>query len=845
MILLESLNENGELTHIKQELRELKNEIKNNPEKHGIKSNPEKHEALAKKIISYLSNSKYFRSQYKNDLFSDFDLSSNIIDTFMKQGSEKENYQIIYRAARLKKEFWDRITIEKALDYASKNQWISDILLEWYDSDDIDIKNISTIIFQIIDEWGDPFSGIIVPTTIRFTNDSILWKVNTENNQRILYITDLNSNQQNELLKWMERRYAERFENSISSYLSKNPNANINTLCNVSALFELYVQYYNTQQLQTSWWKEKTINTKSLTPKKRKEINSHFNAQLKSLGYDVSNVDEALLKEIEERNERIREENRRTIEIIKQRNKERNEHIQSRERPDIKQDFESVQSKSIDPNNATWVEIATDANLWEKLDDYELNIEKSEQKSEWTKEAIFRKAYEDFINSHNDIKEFITLSLMRRLFDIDNNTINKSEWEIFKTHNPLLKYMAPDEIEKIYNTLASFSNAYKKSEDELDDKSSDIKVQINKTVKTHAIGAVIDNVRDIFESITEWQDWNSEWQNWKIEWFKLANNKPVQKIWDNIIISGSFNGSDVKVRYELGSGKLFMNSFFQELGVNKISIWNEFLINHQIWTIKPFNDVLNDYYKLPPRTPKKNSTHWIPPKKPPREDFTEQYKPTNDIIKDSWPKWKPMRMPSWVPWIQSKINKDEINSRKEEANKILNSQIDLIGGVIKKETESQAQKNSAINGLIKTFNLDNNWEYKSLDFNNWSNLFDVIQILNWSDSNSLEYFNSIFMPKVMKYSWLEWGRYNESQNKNNGKSEKIFEYNGDNENINYMKDKIKDFNSKQFVWIANFESQHQLWFADLIKEKLTIWIQPNWKLDIPKMQNFIKDTNHR
>lgn len=834
MVLSETIDDNKS-TPIEQELRELKDEIINNTETHKIKD-PEKHNSVAKEIISHLQNSKHFHSQYKNGLFSDFDLSSDAINTFMKQGLKDENYKIIYRAARLKKDLGREISLEEALDCASKNQRISDIFLEWYDSNNIDIKNISTIIFQVIDEWWDPFGGIIIPGTTRFTNESIFWKVKKEDNKRILYITDLNSDQQNELLKWMERRYAERFEDSISKYLEKNQKVNINTLYNIPDLFELYVQYYNIQHPQ-----DNKIDAKNLKPEKRKEINEHFKAELKSIGYDVSDVDETLLKEIEERNKRIRKENRRTIEMIKQRNKERNERIQSREKPDIKPNLESPQAQSIDPNNATWAEIASDAKLWEELDNYELDIEKSEQKSEWAKEAIFRKAYKEFIGSHNDIKEIITQEWMRRIFNIDSNNIDKSEWEDFRAHNPLLKNISPDEVEKIYNTLSSFSNAYKKSEEELNDKSSDMKVQINKTVKTHAIGAVIDNVRDIFGSLTEWQDWNSELQNWRIEWFKLANDKPVQKIWDNIIISGSFNGSDIKVRYELGSGKLFMNSFLQKLGVNKISIWNEFLINYQIWTIKPFNNVLNDYYKLPPRTPKKNSTHWIPPKKPPREDFTEPYKPTNDIIKDSWPKWKPMRMPSWVPWIQSKINKDEINSRKEEAKKILNSQIDLIGEAIKKETESQAQKNSAINDFIKTFNLDSNWEYESLDFNYWSNLFDVIQILNESDSSSLEYFNNTFMPKVMKYSWLEWGRYNESQNKNNGKSEKIFEYKGDNENINYMKDKIKDFNSKQFVWIANFESQHQLWFADLIKEKLTTWTQPNWKLDIWKMQNFIKN----
>ena len=109
------------------------------------------------------------------------------------------------------------------------------------------------------------------------------------------------------------------------------------------------------------------------------------------------------------------------------------------------------------------------------------------------------------------------------------------------------------------------------------------------------------------------------------------------------------------------------------------------------------------------------------------------------------------------------------------------------------------------------------------------------------DIQSLEYFNNTFMPKVMEYSWLKWWKRNEYQDKNNEKSRKIFKYEGDNENINYLKDKAKDFNPRQFSWIANFEGSHQLWFADLIREKLITWDVVNWKLNILKMRDFIRD----
>ena len=124
---------------------------------------------------------------------------------------------------------------------------------------------------------------------------------------------------------------------------------------------------------------------------------------------------------------------------------------------------------------------------------------------------------------------------------------------------------------------------------------------------------------------------------------------------------------------------------------------------------------------------------------------------------------------------------------------------------------------------MKTFNItSNSRKFNNLDFNDGSNLFKVIQILDNSDSTSLEYFNNTFMPKMMWYAWLKRGERNEYQDKSNKKSERIYKYDGDNENIKYFRDKTKDFNPEQFSWVANFESSHQLWFADLIAEKITL-----------------------
>jgi hypothetical protein len=94
---------------------------------------------------------------------------------------------------------------------------------------------------------------------------------------------------------------------------------------------------------------------------------------------------------------------------------------------------------------------------------------------------------------------------MRRLFDINSNTINNIEREKFKEFNPLLKEMSQGEVTIIYNTLLGFPTYFTDAQKKLSSNSFELKEKVKDTVKTHAIGAVIDNVRDTFSIITEKQ----------------------------------------------------------------------------------------------------------------------------------------------------------------------------------------------------------------------------------------------------------------------------------------------------------------------------------------------------
>jgi hypothetical protein len=65
-----------------------------------------------------------------------------------------------------------------------------------------------------------------------------------------------------------------------------------------------------------------------------------------------------------------------------------------------------------------------------------------------------------------------------------------------------------------------------------------------------------------------------------------------------------------------------------------------------------------------------------------------------------------MRLQPRQPQFQhSQLDRSNIDFGREEAKNILNSQIDLISNEIKTNTESLAQKNLALMGFMKTFNV--------------------------------------------------------------------------------------------------------------------------------------------
>ncbi len=185
----------------------------------------------------------------------------------------------------------------------------------------------------------------------------------------------------------------------------------------------------------------------------------------------------------------------------------------------------------------------------------------------------------------------------------------------------------------------------------------------------------------------------------------------------------------------------------------------------------------------------------------------------------------------------------------------LNSQIKLLNEIVVDKSKKQSTVNSIIIKFMKTFNIvPSQWEFKSLDFDTNSNLFDFIQIINNTgdqkngDIQSLEYFSDVFMPTIMKYSCLKWWNNNLYGSQKNEENANTYDttFNPDNKNpyILSIRESANNFsqNIQKFQpgSTLNYDSNYQLWFANFINKNFTEWNKPNWKLSFSKMRDFVK-----
>lgn len=510
--------------------------------------------------------------------------------------------------------------------------------------------------------------------------------------------------------------------------------------------------------------------------------------------------------------------------------------------------FNVLRNGSDDINEATWAEIVREYidlsdikpkwNIWETILDSWL-----------TKQKAFWIAWANFKKSNIWIENIVTPENMRDLYNVESNDINENARKSF-LDSDIMQWRSQEDIDKIYNVLKSFSSEFLKAIKIVTSWAHKQEEVANEETKIHALWEVIDNVRDIFDIIVEKRKWDS-----KFEWFKFDKNDPVRREWDNIIMSGTFNWATIKIRYDLNSWELFINSFLQT-SPWKIIIWNNTDINIRIWELDSFDTILNKHYRAPDISlnawsPVQHTWNQAAPVQNPwaNQWATPPYSLENSSDNGTRTASQPIQ-PAQPPvsGIVNK-NKERIKAIKEKYEAMLYAKIDMIGDKIMENTKKQSAINSSVTKFMKTFNIITEWqEGKTIEFNdwgNWSDLFDFLEIISNSNPDTLDKFQ-LSMKELVERSWFEWWSNNVSWPQMNSKSKETFDDNNKNENISLLRECRKDFSAKSDSFVRRnpvFESGFKFWFAQLVKENFInkSTRKPNRELDENEMRKFFTD----
>ena len=806
-------------------------------------------EDLAKSFEEY----KFAESSIEN--FENFILSDEWIAVIVNEvkrhineetGEIYQNYPIDENILRLRlKTAWDT-SLRRAYyqsNYSTEEEEKAAIENEkrgkiW----DVLENKVDEVVWDFMKSWWENFDKELVTRL-----ESLLSQ--KENNSSL---TELLSNTD------LKDEFCEMIRNKIKTFSEINWNINLTSLNTwnkqIDLQFKSYLFIFRRLFLSDKNNQWKRYNESSLLETKWLIYATDWNKDAENMIKDKNLLEKAKKAE----KERIERDRKRRQEIAKK-NKEINQNFTSGEWIISKNSVVRAIWSSWDLQTATWAQIAEKSNL--DLWDFKVNegISESVMDSGFAKNKAFWIAWENFIKSHDEIAEMLTNQDMLRLYNTETNTINKDAREEF-IKSDIMVGRSTDEIDNIYKTLLTFSDEYDNALKHLVYQAKLQEWGTNDTIRNYAIWAVIDNVRNIFSDIVD--KWKSDS---KFKWFEFNENEPVKREWNNIIIYGRFNWADIKIRYDLISGWLFMNSFLSYSWMpENFSIWNDNEARHKIWQLDSFDKILNDNYNLSKFSNSHSRMEWT----------------GTSVWQNNWLWWE---WDSLAEYENSKLLYNQ-NSNNEFENTpseglgmkptisqsgaqygdgfeylrkaywdMLNSNIDLIGNAIY-EAEKQSTINSAVIKFMKTFNIiPTEWEFKSFDVEHSSNIFNVIKIIENTVNSStegvkdLEYFSNTFMPKIMEYSCLKWWENNLEGPKEDSENRDMynitFNENNNNQYISLIRESANDFsqnlNKFQPENTRNYDSSYNLWFADFIEKNFIIWEKPDWKLSYEKMAEFI------
>ena len=503
--------------------------------------------------------------------------------------------------------------------------------------------------------------------------------------------------------------------------------------------------------------------------------------------------------------------------------------------------------QKLDVQNATWVEIAQDRGLWSEISGFDRKVWGTDILP--LQRPVLMETWKSFIAENQEVlSNYMDITDLVKFLDVSENGVsfNSSNWESRISNHPEISTSEADLLRAI---LQWFPGKYQenlakamKLIDEKMDSTHDV-------IKNYAIGAIIDNIKDMFQYIV---DTNTTWSF--MTGFEFDENNSA-KIENNcLLLSGKFNWENMNIKYDLNTWKLYMNSFIDVSSGNITLTWSSNPTS-EIWVLQPFDSILYEFYKAPTESMNTNilSNMGNSPMSGQRGNS-----PTPETTGNT-PWWEQQEAQPTPP--PSMPNLSEMRDKMKREHKIMfqkmcGTKLDEIGRKIRDKIEAKSTCEPVALNLLNTLwiTLDPNWTKNLKWWDDPSDLYKVIQLItkekNSANINSFSDYMKAFIGNI----WLSRWENNGHQDKTGDIARIIFDKNNKQNTIKYIRDNAENFDNEYSAASgkAQFDEKSNFWILKIIEEKFTEWEYPNRKLSTDKINEFeewlatdIKDVKYK
>ena len=479
------------------------------------------------------------------------------------------------------------------------------------------------------------------------------------------------------------------------------------------------------------------------------------------------------------------------------------------------------------------VEISQDKKLWAQISGFNRRNSLNTIENQKLQKGVLIGTSKAFVRNNREIlSTFLDINDITKFFVIWNDVnFNNDEWEIFRdkriTDHPGESYSKLDELKSI---LLSFPNKYEENLKKawvFVDKKMD---ETHETIKNYAIGAIIYNIKDMFQTII---DTNNTWKF--MNGFEFNEDNAARISNNCLLLSWKFNGETMNIKYDLNTWKLYMNSFINET-TNKITITWATDPNYEIWELKPFDDVLDDFYKSPTESMNNGAISKIKNHVSSEKNGNIQW----------WVQQEQATTTYTVPRLSAIRDKIK-QEHKIRFQKMCWTKLNEIWWKIKDKVEKKSVCEPIVLDLLNSLgiNLDNNWTKDLMWWDNPSDLYKIVHlIINERNTESINNFSE-YMKTFMEIIWLSRWENIDHQDKTKNNSKIIFNQNNKQKYIAYVRENTQNFDNEYLTakGIAQFDKKSNFWILKIIEEKFTEWEYPNRRFDNQKLNDFKKVLN--